>query len=187
MRMLLTPRQVAERLAVSPRTVYLWIEQGRLPAVRLSERVTRVPVDAVDALIESAATRVADQFEPAMAAEAPSAYVVTPGRTEASRDAPLPTARLRTLLSEHRTGILQIAEHRRVRNVRLIGSVARGDARDDSDIDLLVDLAPDASLYDLSGFAGEVETLLGVRVDVAVARSLKPGVCERALREAVPL
>lgn len=47
---LLTPREVARRLSVSPRTVYLWISEGRLPAVRLSERCTRVPASAVDEL-----------------------------------------------------------------------------------------------------------------------------------------
>ncbi|MBW6469216.1 MAG: nucleotidyltransferase domain-containing protein [Coriobacteriia bacterium] len=60
--------------------------------------------------------------------------------------------------------ILTIAERRRVHNIRVIGSVARGDARRDSDIDLLVDLLPSASLYDLAGFAGEVEVLLGAAV-----------------------
>ena len=40
-------RQAAQRLAVSPRTVYLWLEQGRLEHVRLSERVTRIPEAAV--------------------------------------------------------------------------------------------------------------------------------------------
>jgi excisionase family DNA binding protein len=47
---LLTPREVARRLSVSPRTVYLWIGEGRLPAVRLSQRCTRVPASAVDEL-----------------------------------------------------------------------------------------------------------------------------------------
>jgi len=56
---LLTPTQVAEKLAVSTRTVYLWIEEGRLPAVRLSERVMRVPSQAVDELI-AASTRPAN-------------------------------------------------------------------------------------------------------------------------------
>lgn len=56
---MLTPRQVADQLAVSTRTVYLWIDEGRLPAVRLSERVTRVPSQAVDALV-AASTRPAN-------------------------------------------------------------------------------------------------------------------------------
>ncbi len=51
--MLLTPKQAAQRLSVSPRTVYLWLEQGRLEHVRLSERVTRIPEAAVDEMIAS--------------------------------------------------------------------------------------------------------------------------------------
>ena len=51
---LLTPKQVASRLSVSPRTVYGWIAEGRLASVRLSERVTRVPEDAVDAMVRTA-------------------------------------------------------------------------------------------------------------------------------------
>lgn len=50
---LLTPREVARRLSVSLRTVYLWIGSGRLPSVRLSERCTRVPASAVDELVSS--------------------------------------------------------------------------------------------------------------------------------------
>lgn len=183
---LLTPRQVAERLAVSARTVYLWIEQGRLPAVRLSERITRVPAEAVDALIERA-TEADSQSPMPVVAEAPATYsteyeraaTVTPGATPAERH--------RFQLSQNRGEILRIAERRRVDNVRLIGSVARGDAQEDSDIDLLVDLLPSASLYDLSGFSGEVEALLGVKVDVVVSRGLKSRIRDRVLRESVPL
>jgi excisionase family DNA binding protein len=84
---LLTPRQVAERLAVSARTVYLWIEQGRLPAVRLSERITRVPVEAVDELIERA-TDAGAHGVPAVA-EAPATY-------SAVADRPVTSAPVRT-------------------------------------------------------------------------------------------
>lgn len=182
MRTLLTPRQVAERLAVSPRTVYLWIEQGRLPAVRLSQRVTRISEEALDAFADVAdggASLAAE--ENAVYASAGVAVSELPGR------APVPTGRLRDLLGTHRSEILAIADRRRAENLRVFGSVARGDAREESDIDFLVDMMPHASLFDLSGLSAELEQLLGVRVDVVPARSLKPGIRERVLSGAVPL
>lgn len=198
---LLTPRQVAERLSVSPRTVYLWIEQGRLPVVRFSERVTRVPAQALEALVASAYVPPSRPFpepaQPLLAAEEPGsysavAYAEQPAAptipAEPIRVAgPTPTRLLRELLRMHRDEILAVAQRRRVDNVRVFGSVARGDAVATSDIDLLVDLAPHASLFDLSGFAGEVEALLGVRVDVVPERSIKAEIRERVLREALPL
>ncbi|MBW6469434.1 MAG: nucleotidyltransferase domain-containing protein [Anaerosomatales bacterium] len=184
--LLLTPREVAERLAVSSRTVYLWIEQGRLPAVRLSERITRVPAEAVDELIERATDAGSSAAIP-VGAETPAAYATRMCGPGVSTPDVTPAERRRLQLSTNRSEILRIADRRRVDNVRIIGSVARGDAREDSDIDLLVDLQPSASLYDLGGFAGEVEALLGVEVDVAVSDGLKPRIRQRVLREAVPL
>ncbi|MDZ4065155.1 MAG: nucleotidyltransferase family protein, partial [Coriobacteriia bacterium] len=96
-------------------------------------------------------------------------------------------ARLRRLLEAHRDEILRIASRRRACNVRVFGSVARGDARENSDVDLLVDLEPHASLFDLGGLNGELEELLGVKVDVVPVGSLKPHVRARALAEATPL
>ncbi len=204
---LLTPRQVAERLSVSPRTVYLWIEQGRLPVIRFSERVTRVPAEAVDALVAAAyvppsrplprlaqpllAAEESGGYSAVASAEQPVAPTVAQGPTgtvEAARAPRLvPTHQLRELLRTHREEILAVAGRRRVENIRVFGSVARGDASAASDIDLLVDLAPHASLLDLSGFAGEVEELLGVRVDVVPERNMDAESRERVLREALPL
>jgi len=72
-------------------------------------------------------------------------------------------------------------------NVRLFGSVARGDAGADSDIDLLVDMLPGRSLFDLGGLWSDLNDLLGVHVDVVTEQGLGPRICERVLREAVPL
>jgi len=192
--MLLTPREVGERLRVSQRTVYLWIEQGRLPAVRLSERVTRVREDAVEAMIASAAgpaaypgsdSKVVRADE--VAAEARAAYCLRCGAPVDPADGRSATERLRALLADHRDELFRIAAEHKASNVRVFGSVARGDAHFGSDIDFIVDLADDASMLDLGGVQSGFEDALGCRVDVGRADSLKPAMRRRVLAEAVPL
>ena len=73
------------------------------------------------------------------------------------------------------------------RNVRLFGSVARGDDGPESDIDLLVDIGPTVGLFSLGRMRSEAERILGSSVDVVPANSLKPDVAERVLAEAIPL
>jgi hypothetical protein len=72
-------------------------------------------------------------------------------------------------------------------NVRVFGSVARGDTTPASDLDLLVDLAPRRSLLDLIRLQREVSELLGASVDVVSSRGLRPAIRQRVLAEAVPL
>jgi predicted nucleotidyltransferase/DNA-binding XRE family transcriptional regulator len=72
-------------------------------------------------------------------------------------------------------------------NIRLFGSVARGDDGPESDIDLLVDLDPDVGLFALGRMRIEAERILGAPVDVVPANSLKPDVAERVFVEAVTL
>ena len=91
------------------------------------------------------------------------------------------------LLNERRELILEAAARHGARNVRLFGSVARGDADDASDIDLLVDLEPGRSLFDLGGLWSELQVVVGHRVDVVTESGLKSEVRERVLTEAVPL
>ena len=69
----------------------------------------------------------------------------------------------------------------------MIGSVARGEAGPDSDLDLLVDLERGRSLLDQAGLMIELEELLGCKVDVATDQGLRSRVRERVLKEAVPL
>lgn len=90
-------------------------------------------------------------------------------------------------LEERRDGILAAAEPRGVRHVRVFGSVARGDAGDDSDVDLLVDLDQGRSLLDLGAFLMDIQDLLGCSVDVVTEAGLKPRLRARVLTEAVPL
>jgi predicted nucleotidyltransferase len=90
-------------------------------------------------------------------------------------------------LQQQREAILRIAEKYGARNVRVFGSISRGQESDTSDIDLLVDLAPQRSLLDQVGLKLEIEELLGRRVDIVVEGGISPYLEERILSEAVPL
>jgi predicted nucleotidyltransferase len=91
------------------------------------------------------------------------------------------------ILLEKRQQILSIADKYGAHNVRIFGSVARGDSHPDSDIDFLVDLEPDRSLFDLGGLLYELQSLLGVEVDVVTEKGLRERIRERVLREAISL
>ncbi len=91
------------------------------------------------------------------------------------------------LLKEKREQILRIAARHGARNVRVFGSIARGEADESSDIDLLVEMEPGRSLLDLGGLWSELNDLLGVRVDVVTEPGLRTRIRDRVLREAVPL
>ena len=93
--------------------------------------------------------------------------------------------KLDQLLEEKREEILRIAAQHGAREVRVFGSVARGETDQESDIDFLVELEPGRSLLDLGGLQMELESLLGRRVDVVTARGLRARIRERVLREAV--
>ena len=88
---------------------------------------------------------------------------------------------------DKRQEILRLAARHGAHNVRIFGSVARGEARPDSDVDVLVDLEPGRSLFDLGGLLMDLQDLLGCRVDVVTEQGLRPRIRERVLREAVPL
>lgn len=92
---------------------------------------------------------------------------------------------LERLLAD-REAIFRMAERRRLSNVRVFGSVARGQAGANSDVDLLVHPSPEASVFDLAGFMAEVQEVLGVDVDVVADRGRGP-VMDRIRAEAVAL
>ncbi len=91
------------------------------------------------------------------------------------------------LLKAYRDDILRLAERHGARNVRVFGSVARGDARPESDVDLLIDLEEGRSLLDHAQLQVDLEQLLNRKVDVVSARGLRPRMRDRVLRDAVPL
>lgn len=91
------------------------------------------------------------------------------------------------LLKEVREEILRIAARHGASDVRVFGSVARGEAGEASDVDFLVNLEAGRSLLDHAALKVELEGLLGRPVDVATVRGLRPRVRERILAEAVPL
>ena len=93
----------------------------------------------------------------------------------------------RELLREKREDILRIAREHGAYNVRIFGSVARGEDDEQSDIDLLVDLEPGRSLLDLVGLWLDVKDLLGCEVDVLTEKGLRERIRNRVLREAIAL
>ena len=93
---------------------------------------------------------------------------------------------LNTLQREKRTEIVQLGEKYGARNIRVFGSVARGDNREESDVDFLVDMDKGRTLFDLAGFVADVQDLLGVQVDAVTPGGLRY-LRERVLTEAVPL
>jgi len=91
------------------------------------------------------------------------------------------------LIEAHRARIRALAESRGISHVRVFGSMARGDAQDDSDVDLLVVLPPGKSGLALGGLLLDVEALLHRRVDLVTEAGLHPSLRERILEEAQPL
>lgn len=91
------------------------------------------------------------------------------------------------LLENKRREILRLAAQHGARNIRVFGSVARGEADAQSDVDFLVDMESGRSLLDLGGLLMDLQELLGRPVDVVTEKGLRERIRERVLREAVPL
>lgn len=94
---------------------------------------------------------------------------------------------VRSLLMEKRTAILATAKRHGAQNVRIFGSVARGDFDEKSDLDFLVEMEPGRSLLDHASLLLDLEKLLGCKVDVVSEKGIKARIRERVLREAQPL
>ena len=90
-------------------------------------------------------------------------------------------------LALKRSAIREAVSRFRTTNPRIFGSVLRGEDQDGSDLDLLVDALPGATLFDLGGLQAELEDLLGVRVDVLTPGDLPPKFRQQILAEAQPV
>ena len=90
-------------------------------------------------------------------------------------------------LHKKRAEILQIAASHGATDVRVFGSVARGEARPDSDVDFLVTMEPGRSLFDLGGLLMDLRDLLDCEVDVVTEAGLRTRIRRRVLEEAEPL
>jgi len=83
--------------------------------------------------------------------------------------------------------VREAGERYGIRNIRVFGSFARGQARPESDLDLLVEYVPGRSGFAFVEFCEKVEELLGRKVDVVTEKSLHPLIRDKVLRQAVPL
>ena len=90
-------------------------------------------------------------------------------------------------LQSKRDEVLRVAARHGASNVRIFGSLARGDGTPDSDVDVLVDLQKGCSLFDLGALLEDLKRLLGRDVDVVTEEGLRSRIRDRVLKEAMPL
>ena len=90
-------------------------------------------------------------------------------------------------LKAYRQDILAIAERYNAPNIRVFGSVAKGEATEDSDVDFLIDVSPEQSLFDLIRLTRSLSELLGCEVDVAQSTVLHPRIRDEVLQNAISL
>ena len=91
------------------------------------------------------------------------------------------------MIRTKRDEILRIAARHGARNIRVFGSVARGEARAESDVDFLIDAGPVTSSWFPAGLIVDLQDLLGMPVEVVTENGLNPLIRDRILEEAVPL
>lgn len=94
---------------------------------------------------------------------------------------------LQTLRDRYRDDILRLADEHKLEDVRIFGSIARGEANENSDIDLLVHPMKGCSLLDFVGFSNRIEEMVGYKVDLVEDRSVLPRFAPFIFSEAVPL
>lgn len=94
---------------------------------------------------------------------------------------------LSLLLQQNRRQVFEITEGHGARNVRLFGSVARGEATETSDLDLLIEMESGRSLLDIVAIKQDLEELLGCKVDVVTEAAISPYLRDKVLHEAIRL
>jgi hypothetical protein len=94
---------------------------------------------------------------------------------------------IKELLQDKREEILRLAARHGALNLRVFGSVARGEARPESDVDFLVEAGPNRTFFFPGGLIADLEDLLGRKVDVVTEKGLHWYIRERVLKEALPL
>lgn len=90
-------------------------------------------------------------------------------------------------IQEKREEILRLAARHGARNLRLFGSVARGEAQPGSDVDILIEAGPERTPWFPGGLIADLEELLGCKVDIVTEKALHWYIRDRVLKEAVPL
>ena len=90
-------------------------------------------------------------------------------------------------LAARRAEINRLAEKYHVSNVRVFGSIARGESTEGSDVDILVTTSPQTSLFDLGGLLEDLREMLGCNIDLVPENSIKPSLRKRIIGEAIPL
>ncbi|MDO9557235.1 MAG: helix-turn-helix domain-containing protein [Coriobacteriia bacterium] len=128
--------------------------------------------------------RVLDPRDPHVSLATLSRVAAAVGREPAVSLVP---ERPSVLLKRHRTELRRIAASRGLTNVRVFGSVARGDDTPLSDLDLVADIPEDLDLLDVAAVAEAMSDVIGRRVDLAEGRALKPGVTESVQKESMLL
>ena len=91
------------------------------------------------------------------------------------------------MLRQRRDDILRIAAQHGAYNIRVFGSIARGESDPDSDVDFLIEKGPVTSSWFPAGLVLELEEMLGRRVEIVTDKALHPSLREYVLREAIPL
>ncbi len=158
--------------------------RARLSQAALAERA-KTSQPAIARYEAGAASPSLSTLERILAASDSSLVLSAPHRRRRARQ---PSSGHRLALIHRLRNRLQAAAGRHgIRDLRVFGSVARGEETPESDVDFLVDLDPDRTLLDVIGFQQDAEEILGIGVDVAVPRMMKERVRARAMRNARPV
>lgn len=171
---------------------YQGIQMTTFTPIKIDPATDRLVSDAAHVLGRTKKDIVAvavREFIEAHQAELAAGVTATADRLARPRTEP-PRTRLRTLrsrLNANREELVAALEELGASNVRVFGSVARGDESASSDVDLLVDLADDVGMFGLGRMRSTAERILDAPVDIVPASSLKADVAEAVLREARPV